>query len=118
MGSDSPFTDGSVGGKNNHYKIRGYKEKDANEVISVLSFFVVVVFFFCYLWLSNYVQRGMNSWFSHDVTEIQTKKLSLLLSFHFHVILEHLKTFIQTITNFRFKKGSLFCDQSFAIQDA
>ena len=57
----------------------------------------------------------MNSWFSHDVTEIQTKKLSLLLSFHFHVILEHLKTFIQTITNFRFKKGSLFCDQSFAI---
>ena len=45
---DSPFTDGSVGGKNNHYKIRGYKEKDANEVISVLSFFVavVVVFFF------------------------------------------------------------------------
>ena len=32
------------------------------------------------------------SWFSHDVTKIQTKKLSLLLSFYFHVILEHLKT--------------------------
>ena len=58
----------------------------------------------------------MNSWFSHYVTEIQTNKLSLLLSFHFHVILEHLKTFIQT--NFRFKKGSLFCNQSLAIQDA
>ena len=49
-----------------------------------------------------------NSWFSHDVTKIWTKKLSLLLSFYFHVILEHLKTLIQT--NFRFRKGSLFCD--------
>ena len=53
----------------------------------------------------------MNSWFSHDVIKIQTKKLSLLLSFYFHVILEHLKTFIQT--NFRFK--GILC---FAIQDA
>ena len=52
-----------------------------------------------------------NSWFSLDVTKIQTKKLSLLLSFYFHVILEHLKTFIQT--NFRFKR--VLC---FAIQDA
>ena len=50
------------------------------------------------------------SWFSH-VTKIQTKKLSLLLIFYFHVILEHLKTFIQT--NFRFKR--VLC---FAIQDA
>ena len=41
-----------------------------------------------------------NSWFSHDVTKIPAKKLTLLLSFYFHVILEHLKTFIQT--NFRF----------------
>ena len=41
------------------------------------------------------------SWFSHDITKIQTKKLSLLLSFHFHVVLQHLKTYIQT--NFRFK---------------
>ena len=52
-----------------------------------------------------------NSWFSHDVTKIQTKKLLLLLSFYFHVILEHLKTFIQT--TFRFKR--VLC---FAIQDA
>ena len=51
------------------------------------------------------------SWFSHDVTKIQTKKLSLLLSFYFYVILEHLKTFIQK--NFRFKR--VLC---FAIQDA
>ena len=35
------------------------------------------------------------SWFSHDETKIQTKKLPLLLSFYFHVILEHLKAFIQ-----------------------
>ena len=43
-----------------------------------------------------------NSWFSHDVTKIQTKKLSLLLSFYFHVILEHLKI------NFRFKRVLCF----------
>ena len=52
-----------------------------------------------------------NSWFSHDVTKIQTKKLSLPQSFHFHVIFEHLKTFTQT--NFRFQR--VLC---FAIQDA
>ena len=51
------------------------------------------------------------SWFSHDVTKIQTTKLSLLLSFYFHVILEHLKTFIQK--NFQFKR--VLC---FAIQGA
>ena len=56
-------------------------------------------------------KENANSWFSHDVTKIQTKKLSLLLSFYFHVILEHLKTFIQT--NVRFKR--FLC---FAIQDA
>ena len=35
--------------------------------------------------------------FSHDVTKIQTKKLSLLLSFYFHVVLQHLKTFTPQI---------------------
>ena len=55
--------------------------------------------------------RFYNSRFSHDVTKIQTKKLSLLLSFYFHVILEHLKTFIQT--NFQFTRILRF-----AIQDA
>ena len=48
------------------------------------------------------------SWFSHEVTKIQTKKLSLLLSFYFHVILDNLKTFIET--NFSVQKGSLFYD--------
>ena len=50
-------------------------------------------------------------WFSIDVTKILTKKLTLLLSFYFHVMLEHLKTFIQT--NFGFKR--VLC---FAIQNA
>ena len=36
-------------------------------------------------------------WFSHDVTKIQTTKLSILLRFYFHGVLERLKT------NFRFK---------------
>ena len=58
-----------------------------------------------------YAKVLLNSWFSHNVTKIQTKKLSLLLSFYFHVILEHLKTFIQT--NVRFKRFLRF-----AIQDA
>ena len=43
--------------------------------------------------------------------KIQPKKLSLLLSFYFHVMLERLKTFIKT--NFRFKR--VLC---FAIQNA
>ena len=33
------------------------------------------------------------SWFSHDITEIQTKKLLLLLSFYFDVVLQHLNPF-------------------------
>ena len=36
------------------------------------------------------LKSKLNSWFSRDVTKIQTKKLSLLLSFYFHVVLEHL----------------------------
>ena len=38
-------------------------------------------------WFSD----STNSWFSRDVTKIQTKKLSLLLSFYFNVVLQHLK---------------------------
>ena len=49
-----------------------------------------------------------NSWFSLDVTKIQTKKLSLLLSFYLYVVLQHLKTFIQKKNSVR--KGSSFCD--------
>ena len=41
-------------------------------------------------------------WFSHDVTKNQTKKLSILTRFYFHVALEQLKT--NCHTNFRFKR--------------
>ena len=41
-------------------------------------------------------------WFSHDVTKIQTTKLSILLRFYFHGVLEQLKTNFQT--NFRFNR--------------
>ena len=53
----------------------------------------------------------VNCWFSHDVTKIQTKKLAILLSFHFHEVLKYPNTFIYT--NFRFKKVIRF-----AIEDA
>ena len=41
-------------------------------------------------------------WFSHDVTKIQTTKLSILLSFYFHDALELLKTNIHK--SFRFER--------------
>ena len=41
-------------------------------------------------------------WFSHDVTKIQTKKLSILPRVFFHDALEQLKTNFHT--NFRFKR--------------
>ena len=43
-----------------------------------------------------------NCWFSHDVTKIQTKKLSILPRFYFHNALEQLKANFHT--NFRFKR--------------
>ena len=48
------------------------------------------------------LQSEPHAWFSHDVTKIQTKKVSLVPSFYFHVVLQNLKTFIQT--NYRFKR--------------
>ena len=47
--------------------------------------------------VSNYIVG-----FSHNVTKIQTTKLSILLRFYFHGVLEQLKTNFQA--NFRFKK--------------
>ena len=43
-----------------------------------------------------------NCWFSHDVTKMQTKKLSILPRFYFHDVLDQLKTNFHT--NFRFKR--------------
>ena len=45
---------------------------------------------------------NLNGWFSHDVTKIQTTKLSILLGFYFNDVLEQLKTNFHT--NFRFKR--------------
>ena len=50
-------------------------------------------------------------WFSHDVTIIQTKKLSTLPRFYFHDALEQLKTNFDN--NFRFKRVL-----GFVIEDA
>ena len=43
------------------------------------------------------VCKALLCWFSHDVTKIQTTKLSILLRFYFHGVLEQLKTNFQTI---------------------
>ena len=52
------------------------------------------------------IEFGMcYSWFSHDVTKIQT------FSFYFHLVLEHLKTFMQTNSQSKMVLR-------FAIQDA
>ena len=51
---------------------------------------------------SRKTQKIANCWFSHDVTKIQTTKLSILVRFYFHGVLEQLKTNFQT--NFRFKR--------------
>ena len=44
----------------------------------------------------------MYCWFSYDVTKIQTTKLSILLRFYFHGVLEQLNTNFRT--HFRFKR--------------
>lgn len=41
-------------------------------------------------------------WFLHDVTKVQTKELSIMLSFYFHEVLGQLKPNIYT--NFHFKR--------------
>ena len=45
-------------------------------------------------------------WFSHDVTKIQTTKLSILPIFYFHDVLGQLKNNFHT--NFRFKRVLAF----------
>ena len=55
--------------------------------------------------IASVVERFLlkpNCWFSHEVTKIQTKKLSILPRFYFHDILEQLKT--NCHTNFRFQR--------------
>ena len=47
--------------------------------------------------------KEMYCWFSHDVTKIQTKKISILPRFYFHDALEQLKTNFHT--NFCLKRS-------------
>ena len=42
-------------------------------------------------WPGN--NQPIYSWFTRDVTKNQTKKLSILLSFYFHEVLQYLNTF-------------------------
>ena len=56
-----------------------------------------------------------NCWFSHDVTKIQTKKLSILPRFYFHDALEQLKTNFHT--NFRFKRVLGFVKNQNSVTD-
>ena len=49
-----------------------------------------------------FIDLSLYCWFSHDVTKSQTMKLSILLRFYFHGVLEQLKTNFQT--NFCFKR--------------
>ena len=53
-------------------------------------------------WPKPEISGTSGCWFSYDVTRIQTTKLSILLRFYFHGLLEQLKTNFQT--NFRFKR--------------
>ena len=55
-----------------------------------------------WLRLQRWIPLSGYSWFSLDVTKIQTTKLSILLRFYFHDVLEQLKTNVHI--NFRFKK--------------
>ena len=48
------------------------------------------------------LKQSLLLWFSHDVTKMQTKKLSILPRFYFQDALEQLKTNFHT--HFRFKR--------------
>ena len=68
-----------------------------------------------YFIIAYYVDRSLDitkpcdiCWLSHDVTKIQTKKLSILPRFYFHDALEQL---ICISYKFSLQKGSWFCDR-------
>ena len=65
------------------------------------------------LYAAMKVMKSLNyyCWFSHDVTKIQTKKLSILPRFYFHDALEQLKTNFGTNLCFKRVLG-------FVIEDA
>ena len=62
-----------------------------------------IFIFFGLLWQAvKFCLLCQYCWFSHDVTKIQTKKLSTLRRFYFHDALEQLKTNFHT--NFRLRR--------------
>ena len=70
------------------------------------------------VFMPNYVQiilLFVYFWFSQDVSNIQTTKLSILRRFYFHDVLEQLKTNFQT--NSRFKRALGFCWISKLLRD-
>jgi len=69
-----------------------------NLPVSIIYFSFLRPTFFVVPW----PQSLANCWFSHDITKIQTKKLSTLPRFYFHDALEQLKTNFHT--NFCFKR--------------
>ena len=61
------------------------------------------ILFLFFIVLRSWGQKiCLNHWFSHNVTKIHNKKLSILPTFYFHDVLEQLKTNFHT--NFRFKR--------------
>ena len=85
-----------------------------SQILDIICRMVLIFILIYFEWRDVENQQYLlknSSWVWHEVIKIQTKKLSPLLSFFFHVILEHLEIFIQT--NFRFKR--VLC---FAIPDA
>ena len=55
--------------------------------------------------LKFYYMPLSNSWFARDITKNQTKKLSILLSFFIHEVLQHLTPLYKQIL-FLVPKGS------------
>ena len=76
--------------------------KDANHLVSIVNKELAKIV----IWLKvNKLSLNLtktNCWFSHDVTKMQTKKLSILPRFYFHYALEQPETNFHT--DFRFKR--------------
>ena len=84
-----------------------YNELLFNEVLGITERFCFAPAIVKYMKKTSIKQNLLILCFHMTSPKIQTKKLSLLLSFYFHVVFQHLlKTFIQT----NFQKGSSFCD--------
>ena len=93
------------------YEIRSTQNKSFPSFFCMFSTVSVCFPLFPYSWFPLFSRVSLfplfsylssYCWFSHDITKIQTTKLSILLRFYFHGVLEQLKTNFRT--NFRFKR--------------